>query len=104
MEDVSETTKEERGVMGIFTPKQDAARRAFLGLCALQHRGQEGAGIAVADGQTISIHKDVGLISQIFDRHTLHGLKGHYAIGHTRYSTTGSSLARNVQPFMIETM
>lgn len=95
---------EECGVMGIFAPNEDVARMAFFGLFALQHRGQEAAGIAVADGQTMSIYKNVGLISQVFGPHTLDGLKGHYAIGHTRYSTTGSSLARNAQPFMIETM
>jgi amidophosphoribosyltransferase len=96
--------KEECGVMGIFAPNEDVARMAFFGLFALQHRGQEAAGIAVADGQTMSIYKNVGLISQVFGPNTLDGLKGHYAIGHTRYSTTGSSLVRNVQPFMIETM
>ena len=95
---------EECGVIGVFAPNEDVARMAFFGLFALQHRGQEAAGIAVADGQTMSIYKNVGLISQIFGPHTLDGLKGHYAIGHTRYSTTGSSIARNVQPFMIETM
>ncbi len=71
---------------------------------ALQHRGQEAAGIAVADGQTISIHKGVGLVSHVFTPNTMAELKGHYAIGHTRYSTTGSSLLRNAQPFMIETI
>jgi amidophosphoribosyltransferase len=77
---------------------------AFFGLFALQHRGQEAAGIAVADGQIISMHKDIGLVFQIFRPQTLDGLKGHYAIGHTRYSTTGSSSLRNAQPFLIETM
>jgi len=76
----------------------------FFGLYALQHRGQEAAGIAVADGQTISIHKGVGLVSHVFTPNTMAELKGHYAIGHTRYSTTGSSLLRNAQPFMIETI
>ncbi len=96
--------KEECGVIGVFAPNEDVASMAFFGLFALQHRGQEAAGIAVADGQAMSIYKNVGLISQVFGPHTLDGLKGHYAIGHTRYSTTGSSTARNVQPFMIETM
>jgi amidophosphoribosyltransferase len=95
---------EECGVIGVFAPNEDVASMAFFGLFALQHRGQEAAGIAVADGQSMSIYKNVGLISQVFGPHTLDGLKGHYAIGHTRYSTTGSSIARNVQPFMIETM
>ncbi|MBI3161244.1 MAG: class II glutamine amidotransferase, partial [Chloroflexi bacterium] len=96
--------KEECGVMGIFAPNEDVARMAFFGLFALQHRGQEAAGIAVADGQAMSLYKNVGLISQVFGPHMLDGLKGHYAIGHTRYSTTGSSSARNAQPFMIETI
>jgi amidophosphoribosyltransferase len=77
---------------------------AFFGLFALQHRGQEAAGIAVSDGQAIYLHKDIGLVSQVFDQQNLAPLKGHYAIGHTRYSTTGSSLVRNAQPFLIETM
>lgn len=95
---------EECGVIGVFAPNEDVARMAFFGLYALQHRGQEAAGIAVADGQTISIYKSVGLVSQIFTANTMADLKGHYAIGHTRYSTTGSSLLRNAQPFMIETI
>lgn len=95
---------EECGVVGVFAPNEDVARMAFFGLFALQHRGQEAAGIAVSDGRTMSIYKNVGLISQVFGPHTLDGLKGHYAIGHTRYSTTGSPSARNAQPFMVETM
>jgi amidophosphoribosyltransferase len=95
---------EECGVIGIFAPNEDVARMAFFGLYALQHRGQEAAGIAVADGQTISMYKGVGLVSQVFTASTMAELNGHYAIGHTRYSTTGSSLLRNAQPFMIETI
>src|SRR5512138_2149405 len=95
---------EECGVIGVFAPQEDVARMAFFGLFALQHRGQEAAGIAVADGHSMSIYKNVGLISQVFGPHTLDGLKGHYAIGHTRYSTTGSPSIRNAQPFMIETL
>ena len=95
---------EECGVIGVFAPNEDVARMTFFGLYALQHRGQEAAGIAVADGQTISMHKGVGLVSQVFMPTTMAELKGHYAIGHTRYSTTGSSLLRNAQPFMIETI
>ncbi len=95
---------EECGVIGVFAPNEDVARMAFFGLFALQHRGQEAAGIAVADGRTMSIYKNVGLISQVFGPHTLDGLKGHYAIGHTRYSTTGSPSIRNAQPFMVETL
>ena len=95
---------EECGVIGIFAPNEDVARMTFFGLYALQHRGQEAAGMAVADGQTISIYKGVGLVSHVFTPNTMAELKGHYAIGHTRYSTTGSSLLRNAQPFMIETI
>ena len=95
---------EECGVIGIFAPNEDVARMTFFGLYALQHRGQEAAGIAVADGQTMSIHKGVGLVSQVFTPNAMADLKGDYAIGHTRYSTTGSSSLRNAQPFMIETI
>src|SRR5512138_2357915 len=96
--------REECGVIGVFAPNEDVARMTFFGLYALQHRGQEAAGLAVADGQIISMHKGVGLVSQVFTPSTMSELKGHYAIGHTRYSTTGSSLLRNAQPFMIETI
>lgn len=99
-----ESPKEECGIIGVFAPDEDVARMTFFGLFALQHRGQEAAGMAVADGQVISIYKNVGLVSHVFRPGTLEELKGHYAIGHTRYSTTGSSLMRNAQPFMIETM
>jgi amidophosphoribosyltransferase len=94
---------EECGVIGIFAPNEDVARMAFFGLYALQHRGQEAAGIATSDGFSMRLHKDVGLVSHVFKPETLKPLSGHYAIGHTRYSTTGSSLLQNAQPFMIET-
>jgi amidophosphoribosyltransferase len=99
-----EAPKEECGVIGIFAPNEDVARMTFFGLYALQHRGQEAAGMAVADGLTMSMHKGVGLVSHVFTPNTMAELKGHYAIGHTRYSTTGSSMLRNAQPFMIETI
>jgi amidophosphoribosyltransferase len=95
---------EECGVIGIFAPNEDVARMTFFGLYALQHRGQEAAGMAVADGQAMSIHKGVGLVSHVFTPGAMTDLNGHYAIGHTRYSTTGSSSLRNAQPFMIETI
>ena len=95
---------EECGVIGVFAPNEDVARMTFFGLYALQHRGQEAAGIAVADGETISIYKGVGLVSQVFTASAMAELQGHYAIGHTRYSTMGSSLLRNAQPFSIETI
>jgi amidophosphoribosyltransferase len=100
----SDSPKEECGVIGIFAPNEDVARMTFFGLYALQHRGQEAAGIAVADGQVMMMHKGVGLVSQVFTPNTMADLNGHYAIGHTRYSTTGSSSLRNAQPFMIETI
>ena len=96
--------QEECGVVGIFAPNEDVARMTYFGLYALQHRGQEAAGIAVADGQAMSLHKGVGLVSQVFTPSVMAELKGDYAIGHTRYSTTGSSSPRNAQPFMIETI
>lgn len=99
----SDAPREECGVIGIFAPNEDVARMAFFGLFALQHRGQEAAGIAVSDGESIRLHKDVGLVSQVFTPNNLAPLTGHYAIGHTRYSTTGASTARNAQPFLIET-
>ena len=99
-----DSPKEECGVIGIFAPDEDVARMTFFGLYALQHRGQEAAGMAVADGQTMSTYKGVGLVSHVFTPAAMADLKGHYAIGHTRYSTTGSSSLRNAQPFMIETI
>jgi amidophosphoribosyltransferase len=96
---------EECGIVGISTPDgTGVAQLAFFGLFALQHRGQEGAGIAVSDGHRARMHKDSGLISQVFSPETLAPLTGYHAIGHTRYSTTGGSTARNAQPFLVETM
>ena len=100
---IDEHPQEECGIVGIFAPNEDVARMAFFGLFALQHRGEEAAGIAVSDGHTLRLHKDVGLVSQVFTPQNLAPLTGHYAIGHTRYSTTGSSSARNAQPFLIDT-
>lgn len=94
---------EECGVLGIYAPHEAVARMAFFGLFALQHRGQEAAGIATSDGRTMRMHKDVGLVSQVFTQQTLAPLVGDFAIGHTRYSTTGSGSSRNAQPFMIDT-
>ena len=83
---------------GVYAPGEDVARLTFFGLFALQHRGQESAGIAVADGHTVRMHKQMGLVTQAFTEDVLTGLRGHVAIGHTRYSTTGSSILRNAQP------
>jgi amidophosphoribosyltransferase len=88
------------GITGVFAPGHDAARLAFFALYALQHRGQESAGIAAADGGTIRSHKEMGLIGAIFDEDILSDLKGHIATGHTRYSTTGSSIVVNAQPLL----
>jgi amidophosphoribosyltransferase len=94
---------EECGIVGIYAPSEDVASMAYFALFALQHRGQEAAGIAVCDGETARIHKDTGLVSQVFTPDNLRALRGRFAIGHTRYSTTGSSVLRNAQPFLIET-
>jgi len=100
----SDSPSEECGIIGIFAPEEDVARMAFFGLFALQHRGQEAAGIAVSNGTSMTMYKDIGMVANVFTAQNLAKLSGHYAIGHTRYSTTGSSSARNAQPFMIETM
>src|SRR5947209_5898998 len=92
---------DECGVFGIFAPREDVARITYFGLFALQHRGQESAGIAVADGEQIRYHKDMGLVSQVFDEPSLSRLSGYAAIGHTRYSTTGSSILCNAQPIVV---
>ncbi|MBM3673414.1 MAG: amidophosphoribosyltransferase [Actinobacteria bacterium] len=86
------------GVFGVYSPGQPVAQLAYLGLFALQHRGQESAGIAVSDGETITVVKDMGLVTQVFDERRLAPLYGHLAIGHNRYSTTGSSSWQNAQP------
>lgn len=94
---------DECGVFGVFAPGHDAARLTYFGLFALQHRGQESAGIAVSDGERLSCHKEMGLVSQVFDEEILSQLRGGVAIGHTRYSTTGSSVLCNAQPIMVDT-
>jgi amidophosphoribosyltransferase len=86
------------GVFGVWAPGEDVAKLTYFGLYALQHRGQESAGIAVSNGRQILVYKDMGLVSQVFDESTLEALKGHLAIGHSRYSTTGASTWHNAQP------
>ncbi len=86
------------GVFGIIAPGRDVARLTFFGLYALQHRGQESAGIAVADEGQVTVVKDMGLVSQVFNEKTLAGLTGTHAIGHVRYSTTGATAWQNSQP------
>ena len=98
-----EHPQEECGVIAVYAPNEDVASMAFFALFALQHRGQESAGIATSDGRLIRMHKDMGLVSQVFTPPYLSSLKGDFAIGHNRYSTTGSSSVRNAQPFLIET-
>ncbi len=95
---------DECGVFGIYAPGRDVARLTFFGLYALQHRGQESAGITTSDGRSAYIQKGMGLVSQVFNEENLSPLKGHLAIGHNRYSTTGSSRIRNAQPYLIETI
>ncbi|NWF80404.1 MAG: amidophosphoribosyltransferase [Chloroflexi bacterium] len=94
----------ECGVFGIFVRDADVARLTFFGLYALQHRGQESAGIAVSNGRAIRHYKQMGLVAQVFDEEKLRPLTGHLAIGHTRYSTTGSSRLENAQPFVVESV
>jgi amidophosphoribosyltransferase len=91
------------GVFGIYAPDEDVARLTFFALFALQHRGQESAGIATADGRRIQLYAEMGLVSQVFDEDSLSRLSGHIAIGHSRYSTTGSSQTCNVQPLVVGT-
>jgi amidophosphoribosyltransferase len=88
------------GLFGIYGHR-DAARLTYLGLYALQHRGEEAAGIVSFDGKTMHTHKAVGLVSEVFDAQTLHTLHGRVAVGHARYSTTGSSSSKNVQPLVV---
>ncbi len=86
------------GVFGVWAPGEEVAKLTYYGLYALQHRGQESAGIAVSNGHQILVYKDMGLVSQVFDESTLAALKGHVAVGHARYSTTGASTWHNAQP------
>lgn len=85
-------------MFGVWAPGEDVAKLTYFGLYALQHRGQESAGIAVSNSRQILVYKDMGLVSQVFDESTLEALKGHLAVGHSRYSTTGASTWHNAQP------
>ena len=93
--------REACGVFGVYSPGDDVARLTFYGLYALQHRGQESAGIATSDGEAFNVRTGMGLVSQVFDEEDLAYLRGHIAIGHTRYSTSGGSLACNAQPLIV---
>ena len=94
----AESPKEECGLFAVWAPGEDVARLTYFGLFAQQHRGQESAGIAVSDGSNILVYKDLGLVSQVFNEATLTTLHGDLAVGHTRYSTTGSTTWENAQP------
>src|SRR5918999_3127322 len=93
--------REECGVFGIYG-HAEAAKLTYLGLYALQHRGQESAGMATADGARIRAVREMGYVNEIFDQQTLATLPGHVAIGHTRYSTAGESKLSNAQPILID--
>ncbi len=92
------TPQDACGVFGVWAPGEEVAKLTYYGLYALQHRGQEAAGIAASDGRSLLVYKDVGLVSQVFDESSLSSLRGHLAIGHCRYSTTGRNSWENAQP------
>ena len=93
---------EKCGVFGVYAPGEDVARLTFFGLYALQHRGQESAGIATTDGEQLHLYARMGLVSQVFHEQALASLPGFAAVGHTRYSTTGSSVEGNAQPIVAD--
>ena len=93
---------EECGVFGIYAPGEDVSRLAFFALYALQHRGQESAGIATSNGHSLSVRTRLGLVSQAFAEEDLQDLRGHIAIGHTRYSTAGGNRLANAGPMVAE--
>ncbi|MGH2802077.1 MAG: class II glutamine amidotransferase, partial [Thermoleophilaceae bacterium] len=96
--DLRDGPRDECGVFGVHAPESDVARLAYFALYALQHRGQESAGIAACDAGQIMTIRDLGLVSQVFDEEKLGALRGQMAVGHVRYSTTGSSAWENAQP------
>ncbi len=93
--------RESCGIFGVYAPGEDVARLAYFGIYALQHRGQESAGIATSDGSRIRLHASMGLVAQVFNEAILDQLRGCIAIGHNRYSTTGSSRVFNAQPIVV---
>jgi amidophosphoribosyltransferase len=95
---VEQPPRDACGVFGVWSPGEDVAKLAYYGLYSLQHRGQESSGIAVSDGSRIVVYKDMGLVAQVFNESVLNTLRGHIAVGHCRYSTTGSSVWENAQP------
>lgn len=104
-EDAQRPDKQEEacGVFGIYAPEEDVAKLTYFGLYALQHRGQESAGIATFEGKQVHLHKNMGLVSQVFNEVSLAQMPGEMAVGHTRYSTTGSSRVANAQPAVVDT-
>lgn len=97
-----DSPREECGVIAVYSPEETASRLAFFGLFALQHRGQESAGIAATSGESVVVHADMGLVSQVFRESDFPPLAGELAIGHTRYSTTGQSELCNAQPMLVD--
>lgn len=100
MAHAGEHPREECGVFGIYAPGQNVANLTYLGLYALQHRGQESAGLAVSNGEAVRLYKNTGLVADVFTEEILAGLPGHLAVGHVRYSTTGRSSVINAQPLL----
>lgn len=100
---LTDSPREECGVFGIYAPSEDVSRISFFALFALQHRGQESSGIATSDGTIIHHYARMGLVSQVFSESSLKRLQGHIAIGHNRYSTSGSSCSNNAQPIIVGT-
>lgn len=98
LNEISDSPQDECGVFGVWAPGEEVAKLAYFGLYALQHRGQESAGIATSDGEKILVYKDMGLVSQVFDDPSLRALTGHIAVGHTRYAMNGPSTWENAQP------
>jgi len=98
LDPVDHGPKDACGVFGVWAPGEDVAKLTYYGLYAIQHRGQESAGIATSNGKRINVYKDMGLVSQVFDEATLSSMPGDHAIGHARYSTTGASVWHNAQP------
>lgn len=98
--DPSDVGQDECGVFGVWAPSEQVAHLTYFGLYALQHRGQEAAGIAASDGEKILVYKDTGLVSQVFNEEALQALPGHIAVGHTRYSTSGDRSWKNAQPML----
>ena len=103
LEERPDKQEEACGVFGVYAPEQDVAKLTYFGLYALQHRGQESAGIATFKGKQVHLYKDMGLVSQVFNETILDELPGNIGVGHTRYSTTGSSHVANAQPAVVQT-